>query len=141
MRPVLGFGILVMAVCAMAGCSGSHADTPLIPDSRSPISDVPVPAGFTMMADSTSKVVMADQMRVVDHRYHGSDGVLPVVNFYRDQLPQRQWTLVDQTQPNGKEVSLHFQKNKEDCTVTVTKHTFDTQIHVQIQPIGQGAAK
>ncbi len=141
MRPAIFLGILVAAGCVAAGCSNSHNETPLIPDSRSPVSDVPVPAGFTMMSDSTSKVVTADQMRVVDHRYHGGDGVLPVANFYRDELPQRQWTLVDQTQPNGKEVTLHFQKSKEDCTVTVTKHTFDTQIHVQIEPIAKSAGQ
>jgi len=131
MRP-LPFTSLLLAL-ALAGCGGSHADRPLIPDLRSPVADVPVPAGFTLAGDSQSKVDDITRSRWVDHRYKGGDDVLPVANFYRDELPKHDWKLLDQSQPNGKEVALHFQKNKEDLTVTVTKHSFNTQIHIHLE--------
>ena len=136
MRPLPLTSILF--ALAIAGCNGSHADRPLIPDSRSPIADVPVPAGFTLTGDSQSKTDDVNRTRWVDHRYKGGDDVLPVANFYRDEIPKNGWSLLDQSQPTGKEVTLHFQKNKEDLTITVTKHTFDTQIHIHLEAIKSG---
>jgi hypothetical protein len=128
---------------ALAGCnlsSHSNPDAPLIADSHSPIADVPIPAGFTMTSESTSKVVNADQIRFVDHHYKGSDDPLPVVKFYKEQMPTQGWTWIDQTQPPGKEVTLHFTKKTEDCFITVSKGTLDTHIRVKIDPASRTTA-
>jgi hypothetical protein len=110
---------------------------PLISAPNSPIADVPVPAGFTMTSDSTSRVVPGSALRYVDHRYKGSDDVLPVVKFYRDHLPERGWNWVDQNQSKGNEVTLHYAKGKEDCVITVSPRgfpTWGTLIRVKIDP-------
>src|ERR1051325_4894181 len=106
----------LLAVLALGGCGlfGQKNDAPLIPDARSPISDVPIPAGFTMMDDSSSKVITGSSLRVVDHGYKGSDDLLPVVTFYKNVMPGKDWTFVDQTQVSGKEITLHYTKKTED---------------------------
>ena len=119
----------------LGGCSWFSSNTAtLIADSRSPIADVPVPTGFKMTSDSISRVVPASGLRIVDHQYKGNDAYLPVVRFYRDQMPDKGWTLVEQTQASGNEIALHYTKGNEDCVVTVSSGTFDTRVRVKIDP-------
>jgi hypothetical protein len=130
---------LVLAL-VMGGC-GAKNTGPLIPDAASPISDVPVPAGFSMADNSTSKVVPGSSLRIVDHRYKGSDELLPVVTFYKEELPKRDWSLVDQTQASAKEITLHFTKKSEEAYVTVTQKTFDTEIRIRLDPVATRSAQ
>jgi hypothetical protein len=126
---------LTLGGCGLFGGGGGSG--PLVADVMSPIVDVPVPAGFSMSASSSSKEVAAGGLRVVDHYYTGQDEFLAVANFYKERLPQKGWTWVEQIQPTGKEVIEHFTKKGEDCTVTVTKRLFDTMIRIQIKPLGR----
>jgi len=132
---------LTLAAGLMAACSNTPKDMPLIAALNSPIADVPVPAGFTMIkAESTSKVAPASSLRFVDHQYSGSDDFLPVVRFYRDQLPTKGWTWIDQSQGSG-QVMLHFTKNSEDCYITVKDGSLikNTHIRVKIDPMARNA--
>jgi len=138
---------LAFAGATLTGCNlfGPPKDknAPLIPAANAPIADVPLPAGFTMVtSDSTSKVIPGNKIRFVDHHYKGEDDVLPVVKFYREQMPERGWNLVDQNQAKGNEVSLHYTKNSEDCYVTINPSGFGfTYIRIRIDPMGRDAAK
>ncbi len=146
MRPTGRAGSALLAtllgtlIAATSACSSNHAAAPetqpaLIPSITSPIADVPVPAGFSMTSNSTSQVIPSSGLRFVDHQYKGDDDVLPVVRFYRDQLPSRGWTLVDQSQLH-KEITLHFTKNNENCAITVWPGLLDTHIRIKIDPSG-----
>jgi hypothetical protein len=131
------------AALALPACSGSnHAEaTPaLIAAVNSPIADVPIPAGFGMTGQSTSHVE-ASGVRTVDHWYSGSDDLLPVVKFYRDEMPKTGWAFADQNQLEHNQVALHFTKNSEDCVVTVKPGTFHTHIEVRINPVGGSGTK
>lgn len=141
---LIGAVVGMSMAAGMGACSSNHAaDTTqpaLIPSITSPIADVPVPAGFSMRGNSTSQVIPSSGLRFVDHQYTGDDDVLPVVRFYRDQLPQRGWTLVDQSQVH-KEITLHFTKNNENCAVSVWPGTLDTHIRIKIDPAGTSSPK
>ncbi|HUO10386.1 MAG TPA: hypothetical protein VM008_18920 [Phycisphaerae bacterium] len=138
-RAALGM-LTLLAMTAIPACSDSHHDSVnLVPATTSPIADVPVPVGFSMNDASTSKVE-ASGLRFVDHKYDGSDDVLPVIRFYKDQMPAKGWTFVSQNQLVHNEISLHYTKGSEDCTVTVTPGSFHTHIRVQIDPAGRNAA-
>jgi hypothetical protein len=144
MRLAFSAGVLALSLAfagGLGGCSHSSADSQeaLIPAVASPVADVPIPAGFSMRGDSTSKVESSG-LRFVDHKYVGSDDVLPVVRFYKDQMPAKGWTFVDQNQLVHNEISLHFSKNSEECMITVTPGTFRTLVRVQIDPTGRNAA-
>ncbi len=133
---------LMVSLAGITACThpSSTADVALIPALASPIADVPIPAGFTMTGDSTSKVESSG-LRFVDHKYVGRDDLLPVVRFYKDQMPGKGWTFVDQNQLVHNEISLHFTKNSEDCIVTVTPGSFHAHVRVQIDPAGRNAAR
>lgn len=139
-----GFGVLsaVVVLAGMGACTHSAATEgmALIPAVSSPVADVPIPAGFTMTGESTSKVESSG-LRFVDHKYVGRDDLLPVVRFYKDQMPGKGWVFVDQNQLVHNEISLHFTKGGEDCVVTVTPGSFHAHIRVQIDPAGRNAAR
>jgi hypothetical protein len=126
----------LLILVAVGGCGLFTNDNfaPLVPDVRSPIVDVPVPAGFTMSSISTSRMTAQGTARQVDHYYTGQENYMAVANFYRMNLPDKGWTWIDQTQPTGIEVIEHFSNKSEICAVTVTKRVFDTMIHIQIGP-------
>jgi hypothetical protein len=138
--------VVVLSAAAMPGCSlfgggGHDSGLPLIAAPNPPIADVPVPAGFSLVKEkSTSKVTAPANLRIVDHLYSGNEDYLPVIRFYRDQLPPLGWQLVDQTQ-NGPETTLHFTKGNEDCRVTVSAPTLTLNAHIRIKidPIAQNA--
>ncbi len=139
MRPLFNALPLILAL-AIAGCANKNPG-PLIPDAKSPVSDLPVPAGFSMADNSTSKVVPGSSLRIVDHRYQGGDELLPVITFYKAELPKHDWTLVDQTQTSAKEITLRFTKKSEEAFVTVTQKTFNTEIHIRINPVAARPAQ
>ncbi|MGN6368303.1 MAG: hypothetical protein ACTHN5_08600 [Phycisphaerae bacterium] len=111
-----------------------------MPAANAPIADVPIPAGFSMTGDSTSKVE-ASGIRFVDHKYEGGEDVLPVVRFYKDEMPQKGWIFVDQNQLVHNEISLHYTKNNEDCVITVSPGSMRTHVRVQIDPTGRNVAR
>jgi hypothetical protein len=133
--------LAMMAAGLVSGCAHTKTEGPLIPAADSPIADVPVPAGFQIiLSQSTHEVVPSTGLRFVDHRYHGKDDVLPVVRFYRTQMPEKGWTTVDQKQLHD-EITLRYTKNNEDCVVTVMPGTMDTKIRVKIDPAGRNVDK
>src|SRR4051794_24757129 len=90
----------VLLVAMLGGCglfNDSRDGAALIVDAKSPISDVPVPAGFSMEDESSSKVITGSSLRIVDHRYKGGDDLMPVVAFYKTQLPLKEWAFVEMT--------------------------------------------
>ena len=138
---------LAVSATAMPGCSifggGSSHDSGamLITAPNPPIADVPVPAGFSLVKDkSTSKWSTPSNMRIVDHDYSGNEDYLPVIRFYRDQLPPLGWQLVDQTQ-SGPETTLQFTKGNEVCSVTVRSRalTHNAHIRIRIDPVNRSA--
>ncbi len=144
MRPTLARFAFVctLAVAGLSACNGvSNRENPdLIPAVASPIADVPIPAGFRMTGDSTSKVE-ASGLRFVDHKYDGTDDLLPLVKFYKDQMPTKGWSFVDQNQLLHNEIVLHFSKNSEDCMITINPGSFHSHVRVQIDPAGRNVPR
>src|SRR4051794_20200154 len=50
-------GVILLAMCLLTGCEMFNGSSvgPLVPDARSPVADVPMPAGFSMGDDSSSQ--------------------------------------------------------------------------------------
>jgi hypothetical protein len=138
MRPLFILALSLTLLLPGCGLFATHSSGPLIVDARSPITDVPVPAGFTLADDSRSTVL--NGQRLVDHRYTGTDQLLPVTSFYRDEMPKRGWKATGTELVSGKESILRFAKEStskpENCTITVTTRdwTFDTAIKIKIEP-------
>ena len=133
---------LTFTVAAIPACRSTAKEAPLIAAPSSPIADVPIPAGFVMMKEISTSKLVPGSTRFVDHQYSGSDDFLPVVKFYKDQMPGQNWTLAEQNQGNSS-VTLHFTKGSEDCVVSVTDgSTFKpTRIRVRIDPTARNATR
>src|SRR5689334_19384523 len=93
--------IASVLVCLSLAACGGHSNGPLVRDVFSPITDVPVPVGFSVAGDSRADV--GGGQRVVDQRYTGSDHVLPVVSFYKEQMPKFDWKLENIEEVSSKE--------------------------------------
>ncbi len=133
----LGLAIASLALLPLAACSSSHESATLVAAANPPVADVPIPSGFKLDADSSRSVVGAGgTLRWVDHNYHGDDGELSVVRFYRDNMPSNNWKLVSQAE-NGDDIDLSFSKGKESCAISVSRTWFYTNIHVSIYPVNQ----
>ncbi len=132
---VLLFVLAIGGLLALPACSSSSSTTQpaLVPDRGSPISDVPVPAGFTLQTDKDTwyKGIPGSNQRFVHHIYRGSDNYLAVMRFYKEQMPKFGWTGVSELQL-GDTVTLRFTKNAEPVTVTIKNETFHTYITIQI---------
>lgn len=131
--------LALLTAALLAGCGSSETDDgsrPLLADINSPIADVPIPAGFTMdksEKESFSDVYGNSSLRFVKHHYTGGDSYLVVAKFYRDQMPQRKWALVQQNQ-EGESLTLTFVKNNEDCIINIKPSSFKTHVRVRILP-------
>lgn len=134
---VVGVGGLGLG---MTGCTQGVSSAALIPAVSPPVADVPIPAGFYMASESRSSVTPATSLRFVDHYYKGSDSYMPVVRFYRDQLPAKGWTLVSQQQI-GDKVVLNYTKGSEDLTITIDEGVRHTHVNARIVPSSRGPAK
>ncbi|MAE61866.1 MAG: hypothetical protein CMJ49_10990 [Planctomycetaceae bacterium] len=109
----------------------------LYPQSRPPIADLPVPAGFKIV-EATSRSHQTDAQRTVDHTYKGRDSRIQVERFYRRQMPAAGWTWRDSTMADGVHM-LHFDKDDHRCAVRISLEPRPlrdavTVIHIDVRP-------
>jgi len=112
----------------------------LIPQSRPPIPDVPVPIGFKL-AEQISRNYESAGARFVDHTYEGHADKFQIERFYANQMPLKGWTLLGRQMVRGTFL-MRFEKKDEYCEIRITtESTFTgerTQITVNIQTLGRG---
>ena len=101
---------------AQSGTSGMVMR--LVPQPRSPIPDLPLPFGFSLDEKRSGNWDFAGGVRFVDHVYVGKADKLSVKQFYQDQMPGFQWTLVTSMFTQGV-VTMNFEKGTERCQVSV----------------------
>jgi hypothetical protein len=119
-----------VVVAALAGCNTQQASGPggqggvvgpmpeLVPLSRPPIADVPVPLGFHL-EEGKSRNFSAAGTRYIDHVFKGSPDKFAVGRFYKRQMPISRWTMVTDMFVQG-DIILDFEKEAERCRITVT---------------------
>ncbi|MFW6145833.1 MAG: hypothetical protein ACOC7R_00700 [Planctomycetota bacterium] len=105
----------------------------LLPGSKGPLPDVPVPQRFELDT-KRSRAVATSGIRVVDHHYVGSADKWAVGRFYKRYMPDHDWTTMSD-QMLGGDVFLQFQRGRERCTIKITDHGWrGTDISVLIVP-------
>lgn len=99
---------------ANAGVAGR---TSLIPQSRPPIADLPVPIGF-VIAESVSRNYESAGTRYVDHTYQGRADKFDVERFVRQNLTGKGWRLRSSQMVRG-DFELKYEKDNELLDVTI----------------------
>jgi hypothetical protein len=89
----------------------------LIAQSRPPISDLPMPVGYSL-DEGKSRSFMAAGARYVDHIYRGRADKYQLVRFFKRQMPAGRWVLVEDVFVQG-DWFLDFEKEGERCRITI----------------------
>jgi hypothetical protein len=141
--------LLCVLLVGVSGCArfgaATTADTeqspglagaiPLAPDFR--ISDIPVPAGFVF--DREHSFVFQDSaMEVGKMQYSGKEAIGDVAQFYLDEMPRYNWTLLNVTEHNV--IFLDFTKEGKACQVLLTPKARGTLIQATFYPKAMTAA-
>jgi hypothetical protein len=141
--------VFTLAVCALviigAGCARSTASTagtgdtgesegimtgiPLAPDFR--IADIPVPAEFQFQRDS-SFVFQNSLLDVGRIQYAGKEDIGDVAQFYLDEMPRYNWTLLSVSELRT--ITLFFDKKDKACQVFLSPKVRGTQIEITFFP-------
>jgi len=125
----LFFALVFLTGCASFPIQRTPSDKPLEPAPLLKFSDVPVPQGFKLLANE-SFIFQNENGRVGLLRYAGSPTADQVVSFYREQMPQYGWFLLNIVE-YGRRV-LNFDKQNESCIITVEPTTTKTLISISI---------
>ncbi|MFA7236147.1 MAG: hypothetical protein WC058_04710 [Phycisphaeraceae bacterium] len=112
----------------------------LVPRSRPPITDIPVPVGFKM-AESISRDYESSGSRYIDHTYEGYADKIDADRFYAEQMPLKGWTIRGRQMVRGQYI-LRFEKGSEFCEVRIdsdlTLTGTRTTININVQTLGRG---
>jgi hypothetical protein len=144
MRLRLALATFVLAlVVIVSGCARNKAATsaepgatemsetiPLAPEFRIP--DLPIPAGFEF--DRPNSFVFQNKMIDVGRiQYVGKEPIGDVAQFYIDEMPHYNWTLLNVAEHDI--VTMSFEKEGKGCMVVLTpKRIRGTIIQITFYP-------
>ncbi|MFP4106913.1 MAG: hypothetical protein ACLFVU_12590 [Phycisphaerae bacterium] len=129
---------MVSVVLLAAGCNNTPtaANSPgeiseLSRQARPPVSDVPVPRGFSL-DESRSRSFASGGLRYLDHRYTGGEDKFAVARFFKKQMPVFRWARVTDMFVQG-DIILDFEKDSERCRVVISDGGWTTSTVVKMQ--------
>jgi len=128
----------------LIGChdAGGGASNPLAVNPRPFIVDVPFPEGFKYIPGRSSDN-FSGGVRYVKHEYEGQANPAAVRNFFREQMPTKQWKKLSDQNTKG-DITLTYEKEGETCTLEILPRNFlgfpKTVVRVTISKIDRGAA-
>jgi hypothetical protein len=138
---LLCFGLVIFSGCA----SPSKKETDiskgqglLEPSSMLKFSDVPVPAGFNLLAQN-SYFFESQGVRVGVLKYQGRANPDRVINFYKEQMPMYNWTLLNITEFG--ERLMNFERENETCIISLLPKGNNISIIVSLGPKAQIRAR
>ena len=133
---IITFSLVFSSGCAQFSqfekSSPPHAETI---NNALPFLDVPVPSGFNR--DQLKSFVYetgTNEMRVGRLFFSGSRGLKETVEFYRNEMINKGWTLVNSMA--SRETILNYRKEGWICTVIIKPRSFSrSNLEIQIGPV------
>lgn len=112
---------LILAVLLGGGCVGPGSVERVLPapSSHPYEADIPVPAGFVLV-DQSSEDWSSGPLRYLRHRYRGKADKEAVREFYRKQMPLVRWTPMQESRADGR-CRMSFTRGSESCAVTIER--------------------
>ena len=142
--------VFALTICALvligAGCASSKGaksagaaepegtqdvmpGIPLAPEFR--IVDIPVPAEFEFEREN-SFVFQNNMIDVGRIQYSGKEKIGEVAQFYLDEMPRYNWTLLNVAE--HRTIMLFFEKEDKSCQVLLTPKVRGTQLEISFSP-------
>ena len=135
-RRVSLFAALIPAFIALSGCAMFEPKTdpsvPLEPNAVVRFTDIPVPAGFKLLAQNSYAFENAG-VRVGMLRYKGKAPIDQVASFYRTQMVMYNWNLLNSIEYGQR--MFNFERENESCIITLTPKGGSVLVSVSLGPI------
>ncbi len=105
--------------------------------------DIPVPAHFVMVEESSEDRSTGTRRLYLRHEYEGDGDKYAVRGFYREQMPLARWSKAGDGNIKG-EFNMRFEKGDESCTVLISDHpslwSRRTRVRIIVASEERGAA-
>jgi len=132
--------IIILSLGFSNGCAtmnqweGSTPPQPEIINNALPFSDVPVPNGFNRDQLRSFVYDGGNEMKVGHLFFGGSTGLEPTVEFYRNEMINKGWTLINSMAST--DTVLNYQKEGWTCTVIIRPRSFSrSTLEILIGPV------
>lgn len=134
--------LFVFVLVILSGCAGpakketdiSKSQGLLEPSAMLKFSDIPVPVGFNFLPQN-SYLFESAGIRVGVLKYQGKANPDQVINFYREQMPMYNWTLLNITEFG--ERLMNFERERETCIISLLPKGNNISIIVSLGPKAQ----
>ncbi len=100
--------------------------------------DLPVPTGFKMLAKDSYCFESAG-MRAGLLRYQGKATLDQLVNFYKEQMPMYNWSLINITEYG--DCIMNFEREHESCIIGLSPKGNNSVISMAMGPKSQATPK
>ena len=139
--PTVFLGIIILLPLAFFNsCAGLDQfekqvpPEPAIINNALPFIDVPVPNGFNRDQLRSFVYDGGNEMKVGRLFFSGSTGLEPIVEFYKNEMINKGWTLINSIAST--ETILNYQKEGWTCTVIIKPRSFSrSNIEILIGPV------
>ena len=131
--------IIFLPLAFFNGCAGLDQFEPPPPEpaiinNALPFVDVPVPDGFNRDQLKSFVYDGGNEMKVGHLFFSGSTGLEPTVEFYKNEMINKGWTLINSIAST--ETILNYQKEGWTCTVIIKPRSFSrSNIEILIGPV------
>ena len=132
--------IIFLPLAFFNGCAGLDQFAPTLPaepaiiNNALPFADVPVPDGFNRDQLKSFVYDGGNEMKVGHLFFGGSTGLEPTVEFYRNEMINKGWTLINSMAST--DTVLNYQKEGWTCTVIIRPRAFSrSNLEILIGPV------
>jgi len=145
MKKILIIGLLGYWVIGLTGCAGfskkddlSKTSSLLEPSAMLKFNDVPVPTGFKLLAQDSYSFETSG-VRVGVLKYQGKANPDQLINFYREQMPMYNWSLLNVVEYGDR--LMNFERENETCIIGLLSKGKAVTIRVSLCPRPQISPK
>jgi len=131
---------LMLSGCALLSKKEKEAGVPglLEPQAMLRFADMPVPVGFKLLPQNSYSFENSG-MRVAVLKYRGKANPDQVVNFYKEQMPMYNWTLLNIIEYGDR--LMNFDRENETCIISLSAKGNAIDITASLGPKPQVSKK
>lgn len=140
MRRILSLALLCSCIFIFCGCStvSSSDKSSALQATVSKFSDIPVPADLKALPEA-SYSFQASGVRVGVLKYRGRGDADQMINFYKEQMPMYNWTLVNIIEYGQR--LMNFERESESCIITLQPKGSSVTVTISLGPKSQNLTK